>query len=507
MRSLARSTGRRRAVRVKPSGIERTASGADARGSAVRAPHATVALRPACLAEVVGEAKRDLLCAASTWSNLPVSDPQSSRATDHVVGAHEVVRCLAVTASYEIDLAVTAGPFGFRREVVLKRVLSGLSPEENAHAAARLLCEAAALARLSHPAIIRLYELDEQDGSPVLVLEHVDGPSLANLVDALDACAAPLDDLCALYVGYRVFSALAAAHDARDPTTGGRSPVLHGDVAPGNVLVPWDGHVKLADFDLGAGAGEGTPGFAAPERLAGAGATIRSDVYSACALLRELLLRAAFAGPTTAPLAVVRPGLHPGLLDVLERGLATDPRQRTVTAADITARLRDVIDIESARQRLVHHLAAFVERRPSGGHPTAPRAGREREGTEPDALSSLRPTAVSVAPPPPSPPLAKLRTVKTARRKRRTAARVAGALTLVVAVAAGGAAWLVRRDGVRGAAAPSAAPPGAADALESDAPEPHAWPLPPSIELPPPPGGGGRRRGEDGAHRDRPVGW
>ena len=406
---------------------------------------------------------------------MPPGNRLHERADD-AVGPHRIVRCLAVTSTCEIDHAVTFGPFGFERDVVLKRILAGLDPDEAIRAGGRLLREAAALARLSHPAIVRLYELTEHAGAPVLVLEHVDGLSLAQLLDAFDANGAPLDDACALYIGYRVFCALGAAHRACDPLTGAPAPVVHGDVAPSNVLVPWDGHVKLADFDLSSGHGLGTPGFTAPERMRGGAASTRSDVFSACALLRELLVRAGGAAPTDASLSEARPGLHPGLTDMIEHGLSPDHRARTVTAAEIAARLRDVVDVELARERLVRHTSAFVRRisvRERGAvrapAPSAEARARDEipvdvdlggdvpgQRESPEALSSFRPTAMSV---PPS--LSSLRTVKTARRRRQQAARVlAGIAGVGVAVAC--ALFVLHalrgRELLAGARAPAALP-------------------------------------------------
>ncbi len=394
---------------------------------------------------------------------------RSQRAED-AIGPHRIVCCLAVTSTCEIDQAITYGPFGFQRDVVLKRILAGLEDEELDRAAGRLLREAAVLARLSHPAIVRLYELTEHEGLPVLVLEHVDGPSLASLLDVLDASGAPLDEGCALYVGYRVFCALDAAHRACDPTSGAPLPIVHGDVAPSNVLVPWDGHVKLADFDLSSGHGPGTPGFVAPERLRGGSASTRSDVFSACLLVRELLLRAGGVCPTDAPLSKVCPWLDPALVDALDRGLSPDPRARTVSAAEVATRLLEVVDVEAARERLSRHMAG-VARTPSDPRVVAARPAAARVESpppsvevdvdlemdeEPDVrlgpgvavavavtamtpvpqltprgpaapapISTLRPTAMSL--PPRSSErdrgaLSSLRTVKSARRRRQRAA-------------------------------------------------------------------------------------
>ncbi len=58
-----------------------------------------------------------------------------------------------------------------------------------------------------------------------------------------------------MFIAWRIFGALAAAHSARDPKTGEFSPVIHRDVNPSNVLIPWDGHVKIADFGIAKVAG------------------------------------------------------------------------------------------------------------------------------------------------------------------------------------------------------------------------------------------------------------
>ena len=110
----------------------------------------------------------------------------------------------------------------------------------------------------------------------------------------------PLSDGVALFIASRVFAALAAAHSAKDPRTGETTPVIHRDVSPSNVLIPWDGFVKLGDFDLSkvigvsgdtrAGLMKGTYGYMAPEQVTGDPVTPRTDVYAGCLVLRELLL-------------------------------------------------------------------------------------------------------------------------------------------------------------------------------------------------------------------------
>src|SRR5690606_17059828 len=128
-------------------------------------------------------------------------------------------------------------------------------------------------ARLSHPAIVRLDEVFALDGQLVMVLEHVDGPSLHRLQGMLKAVGKSLDDRAVFHVASCIFTALAAAHEGSgepDAPAG----VLHQDVNPSNVLVSWDGEVKLADFGMakvmglsGEGRADvlrGTYGYMAP---------------------------------------------------------------------------------------------------------------------------------------------------------------------------------------------------------------------------------------------------
>ena len=116
------------------------------------------------------------------------------------------------------------------------RAFSDKPPDEQ-HA---LATEAVAYARVAHPAIVQLFDFFSQDGELALVLEYVDGPSLSRLVQGLRLRRESLGDRAAFFVMSRVFAALAAAHSARDPATGVTTPVIHRDVNPDNVLVPWD---------------------------------------------------------------------------------------------------------------------------------------------------------------------------------------------------------------------------------------------------------------------------
>lgn len=193
-------------------------------------------------------------------------------------------------------VVVAARQRSLEREVALKRL-----PDADASAAARLRHEAAALAELDHPHIVRILDVVPDGNGLALVLPLAAGGSLADLLDAGGPLPAP--EVAAL--GARLAGALASAH---------RHGLLHLDVKPSNVLLTADGEPLLADFgvakavDLAAGRpATGTPGFLAPEAVLGC-AGPASDVWSLGVLLRRALdpartdagLEAAIARATAA---------------------------------------------------------------------------------------------------------------------------------------------------------------------------------------------------------------
>jgi eukaryotic-like serine/threonine-protein kinase len=146
----------------------------------------------------------------------------------------------------------------------------------------RTLREARTAARLSHPSVVKVFDVVEEGGTPWIVMELVEARSL----DQVIAEDGPLPPEQAAGLGTSLVSALADAHSAG---------VLHRDVKPSNVLVTKDGRAVLTDFgiatfaeDLGltqAGMVVGTPGFTAPERIRGDVATPASDLWSLGATL------------------------------------------------------------------------------------------------------------------------------------------------------------------------------------------------------------------------------
>lgn len=204
-----------------------------------------------------------------------------------------------ILGRYELSKPVAAGGMGtlwaaedlaVGREVAVKLIRSSASTgAERSDAERRFRREARITARLAHPGVPALYDFGMDDGELFIVMEWVDGVTLANLIDLVD----PVPVGWAAAIMAQVCAVLDAAHD---------QGIIHRDLTPRNVMIRPDGTVKVLDFGL-AGAlssdeysqitrtGE-TPGSAfymAPEVAAGQAATAASDLYSVGCLLFELL--------------------------------------------------------------------------------------------------------------------------------------------------------------------------------------------------------------------------
>jgi serine/threonine-protein kinase len=320
------------------------------------------------------------------------------------VGRYRVLRRLAKGTTSEVLLARQHGPLGFDRLVVVKLLLPEL--RGNARARDGLLCEAAAYARVSHPAIVRLHDFLSHDRDLAIVLEHVDGLPLHEVRAQLHRRGERLKDAPALYLASRLFAALSAAHAARNPATGEFTPVVHADVNPSNVLLPWDGYVKLTDFGSARVTGmtdraadPAVHPYLAPEQARRAEVSTRTDVYSGCLLLWELLTNRRgvapdrrstremlrdIGRPALPSLGSLRPDLPASLVSVVERGLEPIAEQRRVAVADVLAALRDSTDLGAARIELAEVMGTL--RRPA--------AEAERFDTTPELPDVSGPTAI-----------------------------------------------------------------------------------------------------------------
>jgi eukaryotic-like serine/threonine-protein kinase len=214
---------------------------------------------------------------------------------------------------------------------------------------ARFRREAVAAARLSHPAVVRVFDTGEEDGVSYIVLELSEGQTLQDLLER----DAPLPPAEAVAIVRSVLQGLAHAH---------RLGVVHRDVKPSNILLDGNGHVKVADFGIAkasfaedlttTGNLMGTARYLAPEQVEGGPIDARADLYAAGIVLYELLTgRPPFEAETNLAAATMRlteeprpPGsLRSGIprsLDaVVMKALARDPDRRYQSAEEMSAAL------------------------------------------------------------------------------------------------------------------------------------------------------------------------
>ena len=276
---------------------------------------------------------------------LRASGAPGARAGDVVGGRYRLLELLQAGGMATVH---RAWDVRLDRAVAVKVIAERFA--HNATVARRLRREAQLCARLSHPNVVAVLDAGAQPRD-FIVMELIDGLDARALLER----RGPLTAGETVDVVAQAADALAHVH-ARQ--------VLHGDVSLGNVLISRaDGTAKLVDFGVAAaldsltGRGEGvvmgTPGYVAPEVLAGAGRSVQSDLYSLAVVAYRLLVAPAHprrsdpdatlpgptAGPRMSPLDEARPDLPRGLLAALQRALAPDPASRQQSVAHFRAEL------------------------------------------------------------------------------------------------------------------------------------------------------------------------
>jgi hypothetical protein len=280
-------------------------------------------------------------------------------ASGQKLGRYQLIQRLAVGGMAEIFLARLAGleVDGFEKLVVVKRILPqhALDPE----LLRMFLDEARLTATLTHPQITQVYDVGQGQGSdadaaPFFAMEYVHGANLRQLMQAHgDAGPLPLEH--AIGIVAAAAAGLHYAHEKRGPA-GEPLNIVHRDVSPSNVLVSFDGAVKVSDFGIAKwahqrtqtqeGALKGKFGYMSPEQCRGRQLDARSDVFALGTLLYELttgeapftapsdfeILSKIIDGPIAPPRRPNGSLYPPALAEIVMRALARDPNERTPTA-------------------------------------------------------------------------------------------------------------------------------------------------------------------------------
>jgi serine/threonine protein kinase len=259
-------------------------------------------------------------------------------------GRYEIISSLAAGGMAEVFLARVSGAAGFSKLVALKRIHSELADDTTF--VERFLDEARIAAQLNHPNIVQIFDLGIADGSYFLAMEYVHGKTVWDLCKEASRrqVFVPLDVSLGILVA--ACEGLGFAHDQRDGH-GDPMGIIHRDVSPQNLLISFDGAVKVADFGIArvsgaahkteVGAIVGKLSYMSPEQMLAEPVDRRTDVYALGVIMHELLTsqklwNAQQLDPNQRrdphlP-SSVNPDLPPALDDITLRALSYDVDQR-----------------------------------------------------------------------------------------------------------------------------------------------------------------------------------
>jgi serine/threonine-protein kinase len=329
------------------------------------------------------------------------------------LGHYQLIDLLGVGGMAEVFRARTSGPGGFERTVVVKRILPANAADPEF--VRMFMAEAKILGMLHHPNVVQAYDFGEIDDTLFLVLEYVDGPSLARVMRARRTLGHKIPPAIAAHFAHELCRALDHVH-----TLGGADGeplrIVHRDVTPSNVVLTATGGLKLLDFGVAKFGGaevntqngtiKGKPAYLAPEAIKGLPFDHRLDIFAVGVLLHEMLTLNLLFGSDNdlitlhkvMELPIPRPSEHnpevpPALDAIVMRALARDPDARYATAAEMASDLNAFVvasqlhsdDVVAFVRDIQTHLAATTR-------PSQPAAAR----ISPNVATAA--TAVDTAP-------------------------------------------------------------------------------------------------------------
>jgi hypothetical protein len=332
---------------------------------------------------------------AGSGLHAPVHPPAALAATavaaptagDMMMGRYTLLERIGEGGMAEIYIAAAHGAEGFERRFVVKRLHAHLARRKEA--VSQFIDEARLQAQLVHSNIVPVFDFGRVGEEYFLALEYIHGRDLEKLLQRhIQVFNRPLDLRIVAYVVHEVLEALSYAHGKRDQT-GRPLHIVHRDVSPANVLISYQGEVKLTDFGIVKAGGrvsqtemgmvKGNASFMSPEQARGTQVDARSDLFSTgvvmfCCLTGQALYQGettlnqlvrAAVGPATAQFQAIET-LPEQSVPILSKALMLDPAHRYQSAGEFARELAPMIHgVKGELARLMEQL--FPDARRSTG--------------------------------------------------------------------------------------------------------------------------------------------
>ena len=256
------------------------------------------------------------------------------------------------------------GADGFTKECAVKVILPSLA--EDPHFVRMFIDEARVAVWLNHPNVVQIYDLGQVEGQYFIAMEYVSGKDLLDLLAARARTKLRIPVPVAVYIAIQVLRGLDFAHHATSPI-GEPLTIVHRDVSPSNILLSYQGHVKVADFGIAksglqsnlteGGTHKGKMGYMSPEQVTGQEIDLRSDLFAAGVVLFELLtMSRLFKAPSDLDVMLkIRDvsiaeeltrlrDVPIALRDILLRALSRSANDRFASGTDFADALQDFAD-------------------------------------------------------------------------------------------------------------------------------------------------------------------
>ncbi|WP_408890709.1 protein kinase domain-containing protein [Myxococcus faecalis] len=301
--------------------------------------------------------------------------------TIETYGRYQLLKRLAMGGMAQLYLARQQGPEGFEKLVVVKRILPHLA--ENDDFVKMFLDEARIAARLNHANVVQIFDLGAQDDSFFIAMEYIHGDDLRRIWKQSEAMGQPVPVPLVCRILIEACSGLDYAHKRTDPSTGRPLGIVHRDVSPQNILVTFEGGVKVVDFGIAKAADQATVtrsgvlkgkySYMSPEQAAGQRVDCRADIFALGVVLYELLTctrlfkrpsdiqtLAAVAECKVLPPSQVNPRVPQDLDAIVLKALAKDPVDRYQEAVHLQLALEDWLSANRLPSSTAH-VAVYMK--------------------------------------------------------------------------------------------------------------------------------------------------